>query len=611
MTTGAGHLNAYAIGILVDLRRLEKLRQKILSVRTAVSQFNQSFRGKGIGTSIKNIEALTVSLQKLGTVAKTASAGVVSSQAKVTSALKLSGETTGKYAHAFTQYNRNVLGMSRGTKNAFTDMFRRVALWSAGVGLLFGVISKVRTIFKGMQDLEESMTELKKVMDDSTPWARAQSSIINTAKTFSIAATEVSKIAQVWAQQGKTLSEVTELTKTAALGMNSANLTATQSVEFLTSATKAYNIEASQTERIIDGIMKVQSDFAITSENLAKGFNVAGALAAKAQVDMGGLFGMMTAIGEVTRETGNTIGNSLKTQFARLQNPATIAYLQQFGIQMKEIEAGTNRIRRLSPSQIFKQIADLSRTGQIDTDAVIDIALKIGGIRKFKDALILIERFGVAEEARAKFLLAYNDAQRANDLVQENLTRKTEKLNTAFLDLGVALSDQGLYTGLKNIIDFSTKIVEGATRAARTPTGERLLKLGGIAILAKAVTSLSKVILAGTVRGTLKGAAVAATGTGGVTTAQQAQLQAYTESQRRSQLELEKLAISSKRTRAGLMEVARSSNTTLSVAIKKLSIEAAGAGREFNAARFTFKKFWADMKIGAKTFWLGATASIQ
>jgi len=596
MAAGAGHLNAYAIGILVDLSRLERLRQKIATVTTAIHGLNASFRSKGVTTTIKNLEALTLAMQKLGAASTTSSTAVVSSQAKISSAVKLSGETAGLYSTAFTKYNKGVLGAASSTKNAFTDMFRRVALWSAGVGLLFGVISKIRVVFQGMKDLEESMTELKKVMDDDTPWKRAQNGIIDTAKTFSVAATEIAKITTIWAQQGKTLDEVQSLTKTAALGMNSANLTATQSVEFLTSATKAYNIEAESTERIIDGIMRVQSDFAITSASLAKGFNVAGALAAKAQVDMGGLFGMMTAIGEVTRETGNTIGNSLKTQFARLQNPKTIAYLQNMGIQMKEISSETGKIRRLSPSQVFKQISDKSKSGQIETDDVIDIALKIGGIRKFKDALILIERFGVAEEARAKFLLAYNDAARANDLVQENLTRKTEKLNTAFLDLGLALSDQGLYDGLKAIIDTTTGIINFAAAGAKSSTGERIIKLAGMSLLAKGILGLTKVILASSVKGTLKGAA-GALGGGGVTPLQQAQLREVSLLQQRNISTLNLLSRSSKKTAAHLEQMAKSSGTSVKQVIKKLSIDAAGLGKEFHRGGNVFKNMIRSMRL--------------
>ena len=211
MAAGAGHLNAYAIGILVDLSKLERLRKKIASVTTSIHGLNASFRSKGVTTTIKNIEALTVAMNKLGATSATTGGAVVTSQAKIKTAVAASGTTASVYAGSFDKYNASVLGAARGTKNAFTDMFRRVALWSAGVGLLFGVITKIRTVFKGMKDLEESMTELKKVMDDNTPWGKAQSSIIKTAKTFSIAATEVAKITTVWAQQGKTLDEVITL----------------------------------------------------------------------------------------------------------------------------------------------------------------------------------------------------------------------------------------------------------------------------------------------------------------------------------------------------------------------------------------------------------------
>ena len=607
MAAGAGHLNSYAIGILVDLRRLEALRVKIISVGSTVKQFNASFRGKGVGASIKNIEALTVALTKLGVAAGGSAAKVVSGQTAITSSIKGTAGVTAQYSNAFSQYNKTLLGAAKGTKNAFTDMFRRVALWSAGVGLLFGVISKVRTVFQGMKDLEQSMTELKKVMDDATPWTRAQASILDTAKTFGVAATEVAKISQVWAQQGKTLDEVISLTSTAALGMQSANLTATQSVEFLTSATKAYNVEASQTERIIDGIMRVQSDFAITSAALAKGFNVAGAIAAKVQIDMGSLFGMMTAIGEVTRETGSTIGNSLKTQFARLNNPATIKYLQTMGIQMREIVKETGELRRLSPDQIFKQISDKSKSGQLSIDEVIDISRTIGGIRKFKDALILIERFGVAEAARTKFLLAYNDAQRASDLVQENLTTKAEKLETAFLALGLALSDQGLYTGIKTVVDGMRSFIEFGTTAARQPGGERGIKIAGITLLVKSIYGLTKVIGGAAGKGVLKGAATVAGGSSvfGGTRTQQTQLRLYNNLLNKNITQITKNIAADEKLRASFIQLAATTNSPLGTTVKKVAIDMAEAGLKVKGSGNVLQNAMAGASANVKAFGIG------
>jgi TP901 family phage tail tape measure protein len=446
-------LNQFAIGIsVIDKNgQLERFRKKVQGIAKELQSVNQMF-AKGEGFKQQKDTTKTV----VGNANKGRTAVVQAERDKRASMLR-SQRSMRDYSNQFSGYNQKLAHSARLNKNEFTDMFRRVALWSTGIGVLFGTISKVKFVFGAVKDLEVQMAELKKVMDDDTPFKTARKSLLDIAQSMSVSVRDAADIAKIWAQQGKNLNETIDLTKTALLGVNSANLTASQSVEFLTSATISFNIEADKTTKIIDGIMAVQANYAITAQNLARGMNVAGATAAQLGDGLGDLFGMMTAVGEVTRETGNVIGNSFKTQMARLQNPATIKFLQSFGIAVKEL-TDEGVVKRLSAYEIFKQIAAKRAAGKITSDQAIDIALKIGGIRKFKDALILIERFGVAEEARGKYLLAYDDASRASTIIQETLQRKYEKLNTSLISLGDTLSNAGIISGLGGVVKRFTDL---------------------------------------------------------------------------------------------------------------------------------------------------------
>jgi TP901 family phage tail tape measure protein len=473
------NLNSYAIGVAVTGEgQLVKLGNTIEKVGVKVDKLNKKMSSKTATAGTTRSANQTISSNKK--VAKssiTRSKQVTAAQQAEINSIDRTNTRMRMQSQRFEGYNRKIQHSARLSKNEITDMFRRVALWSTGIGILFGTLSKIKFIFGAVKDLEVQMAELKKVMDDDTPFRTAQNALFKTALSMSVSVDKAAEIAKIWAQQGYELRDVAILTKTALLGVNAANLTAAQSVEFLTSAIKSFKIEALETAGVIDSIMAIQADFAITSANLARGMQVAGAITAQLGGSMNELFGMMTAIGEVTRETGNVIGNSLKTQLARMQQPRTIAYLEKLGIATQTL-TDEGAIKRLSAYDIFKQIAEKRITGKLTQDQVLDISLKIGGIRKFKDALILIENFDTAMESMQTGFLAYEDAADASAIIQDTLVRKLDKLNTAFVELGATISESGTLGVLKNIVSGMTKMMEGLSAIAK---GESFLGGAGAA----------------------------------------------------------------------------------------------------------------------------------
>lgn len=473
------NLNAYAIGVAVTGEgQLVKLGNEIDKVGIKVDKLNKKMGSKAATTQTARSADKTVAANKRVAKSSTVrSKQVTASQQAEANSISRTNARMRTQSQRFEGYNRKIQHSARLSKNEITDMFRRVALWSTGIGILFGTLSKIKFIFGAVKDLEVQMAELKKVMDDDTPFRTAQNALFKTALSMSVSVDKAAEIAKIWAQQGYELKEVATLTATALLGVNAANLTAGQSVEFLTSAIKSFNIEAEKTTGVIDSIMAIQADFAITSANLAKGMQVAGAITAQLGGSMNELFGMMTAIGEVTRETGNVIGNSLKTQLARMQQPRTIAYLERLGIATQTL-TDEGAIKRLSAYDIFKQIAEKRITGKLTQDQVLDISLKIGGIRKFKDALVLIENFDTAMESMQTGFLAYEDAADASAIIQDTLVRNLDKLNTAFVELGATIGESGSLGVLKGIVGGMTRMMEGLTAIAR---GESFLGGAGAA----------------------------------------------------------------------------------------------------------------------------------
>ncbi|TPF17925.1 phage tail tape measure protein [Priestia megaterium] len=93
---------------------------------------------------------------------------------------------------------------------------------------------------------------------------------------------------------------------------------ATQSVDTLTAAMLNFGIEAKDSLQIADQLNEVDNNFAISTKDLADGIRKAGSTAKTFGVDITQLEGHIAAIGSTTRESGNQVGNGLKTIYSRI-----------------------------------------------------------------------------------------------------------------------------------------------------------------------------------------------------------------------------------------------------------------------------------------------------
>lgn len=89
-------------------------------------------------------------------------------------------------------------------------------------------------------------------------------------------------------------------------------------------------------------VTECDNQYAISTQQLANSLSKAGATASTFGVSMEELAGHTTAVGAVTMESGEIIGNSLKTIYSRITTmDESIAVLDDLGIELTEMtEAG-------------------------------------------------------------------------------------------------------------------------------------------------------------------------------------------------------------------------------------------------------------------------------
>jgi hypothetical protein len=266
--------NKFIIGIgIADLQLLTQLETRLQNIQ---AKFGRQGTGMAPGARVPR----QFKRPKPGEIQGTTNATTKATQAQhqYNQSLHRGTPTVNKYQQSLNRlYNTQMMmskasragmGLTPGfagaamlSKNEFSDLIRRVTLWSGAVGLLFGTIYKMKEMITLTRSLESAMTEFQKVMAADTPFGKLRNNLFDISVNLGLAIDKVLEIGKIWGQQGKSMQEVSALTRTTVIGVNSALLESGQAVEFLTSITKAYNIEAERSISLIDKIMKVQANY--------------------------------------------------------------------------------------------------------------------------------------------------------------------------------------------------------------------------------------------------------------------------------------------------------------------------------------------------------------
>lgn len=158
------------------------------------------------------------------------------------------------------------------SSSLFRDMRTQLAAVIAQWISLQGAIRIVRSLVDEVKTLDTAMVELRKVTEATDEQFSAfQKSAANTAKTYGASISDVIDATSEFSRAGFGLVDAEELGRVATLYKNVGDgITIGAASESIISIMKAFNIEAENSEQIIDKINKVSNNFSITSGGLGE-----------------------------------------------------------------------------------------------------------------------------------------------------------------------------------------------------------------------------------------------------------------------------------------------------------------------------------------------------
>jgi TP901 family phage tail tape measure protein len=362
--------------------------------------------------------------------------------------------------------------MSTGAKSR--QAMGKVAMWGSSAVILYGGIQKLREGIGTIVAFEKAMISVQKVM---SPLGRNMGQISKAVRQmsneFGGSIVTTGQAMEIFAQQGMNQHQALAQTRTSLLATNVTTMALGESTEYLTAAVRQFGLGAGQSMRVLDAWNEVENNTAVTAKVLAESLKHAGTIARAVGVDFDAFNGIVAAVGESTRKSGQAIGASLKFIFQRIRSDKAIETLQQVGVSSVST---TGKMR--SGKGV---LSDLSKRWSTLTDIQKQhVAVSIAGTRRLNDFFVLMGNWDRGMDVASLSLNSQGSAMRENAIAMESFSKKAEQLRATYQSMWVAVGNAGALKILKTMADTVGTLAKGFETLNKA-SGGFVGSLGGLA----------------------------------------------------------------------------------------------------------------------------------
>lgn len=356
----------------------------------------------------------------------------------------------------------------------FKRAFKQIGQFAGIYGAIQNVIMEVPSkVISSVKDVDSAMTNLYKVTDES------QSRYSKYLDTASKNAPELGRsissyISQTseWSKLGYSLDDSEQLSKLSSMYANVGEVSDNTAVSDMVTAMKAFNIQASDAESIIDQLNILGNNFATSSADLGEGLSNSASSLATAGNDLGHSLAMLTGMSEITQSAPEA-GNALKILAMKVRG------------YDEETDSYTNDTEELSGA-----IADLTKTAKTpggislftddtkqtykDTYTLMEeiseiyddltdknraeLLEKLAGKNRGNQIAALIQGFqsGQVQKAYQDTLNSDGSAQQEQDRWLESIEAKQQQFESAFQKMATTTFSSDMFKGL---VDGGTNLL--------------------------------------------------------------------------------------------------------------------------------------------------------
>lgn len=316
-------------------------------------------------------------------------------------------------------------------------------------------------------EMDEALTGMAIVtnMSREQAWEMA-GTLQELGRETGLAATEIANAATMFYQQGKSTTQVLELTEAAAKAAAIAGIDLASSVDLLTNAMNGFQMSSSQAMEVSDKFAALAAAAATDYEELAIALSKVAAQANLAGMSMDFTLGLLTAGIEVTREAPETIGTALKTIIARMRELTDYGKTLEDGMNINRVAEALDNIgiALTDETGMMRDLEDvITEIGQawdtLNTNQQANVAVAMAGTRQQSRFIAMMQDFERTQELVNLSMNAYGATLAQHSKYMGGLTAATNNLTTAWQSLITNFSDSSIFI---NFITMTTNIVDAA-----------------------------------------------------------------------------------------------------------------------------------------------------
>jgi TP901 family phage tail tape measure protein len=340
----------------------------------------------------------------------------------------------------------------------FKIALSRVPVWMGAMTLFYGSIRSTQLVLENIISIDTAMTNLRKVMSDSTDFTKVFDDANDSAERFATTIQGALDAYQVAAKAGFGQDDLKFITDAALVTANVGEMSQEQAAESLISTLIQYKKEAKDAMSVIDAWNNISNKNATTVTNLSQGFSKAAATANSFQLSIHELNALIGTVTASTKQSGNEIGNFLKTAMPRLLMGGTQGALKSIGVDFMK-----NAEEMKSAFDIYEEVAKKFESGQLSNIQQNEVAEALGGKRHISRMTALLNNWKLVEKQMADSTESQGSALRENETYMESLQARINELKRSFEELSIEIGNAFLTNSFIGIVDALTNMAKGAS----------------------------------------------------------------------------------------------------------------------------------------------------
>lgn len=292
-----------------------------------------------------------------------------------------------------------------GTLKKFFDGLKNTATWTIQSNAIHMVESALNRAYSYAQKLNKGLTDIAIVSDLNTKQLAEFARTANQmAKELSASTSEYVSGALIYYQAGLSDEEVIERTNTTIKLAEASGESAEQISSYMTAIWNNFYDGSKSVEYYADAISYLGAVTAASNADIAEGMQAFSAVADTVGLSFEYGASALTLLRDITQQSASTIGNSLKTIFARLSSVVQGDTLED-GVDLTKYSKALAQVgvNVLDANQNLREMDDIlddlgARWDSLNEAQKVALAQTVGGVRQYNNLISLMDNYEQFQE---------------------------------------------------------------------------------------------------------------------------------------------------------------------------------------------------------------------